>query len=287
MAAARELWESRIGDVSADRAGFGGQRLFLVTIDAVGDNPDDTLRDPEAVGGDLAVPFGAPHPKRVGLFAAFYLTEQRLSSYKYKVRVIYAPPVDFTTPANPWELSYSPGFGTENAKYDYRGVPIGPASYSPVTPGPGAPPENPAGELFTVRLPATPRKASETIYLQRDDGNPDEPVRKPAFLTPVERAVPMGSFSLSRTFSGLTTDGMASLAMLGGTVNSEPFMGFRARQVRFVGPYAQAGIGTGHEQCRVRVAYRAGVRVEFARLPLPGAGRVRRRSAVRATAGGA
>lgn len=240
MAAAAELFDSRVGDVSADRSGFGASRMFVVTVDTIGDNPDDTLRDIDAVGADDAVPFGAVHPTRPGLFSAFYSVVRRLAAFKYICRVIYAPPLTFATSKNPWEFNYQPGFATETVRHDWLGVPIGPASYRvavlPVLPN---------TELFTVTVPSTPRKPAEVLQLVRVDGKVgDDPVPNPIRLTSADRTVPRGSFSMSRTFPGMQTDTMASIVGLANIVNSEPFMGFPKFTVKFVGPRAQAGEGT-------------------------------------------
>lgn len=247
MASASELWESRVGDVAADRNGFGATRVFLVTTDTVGQNPDDLLRDPDetnGVGGD-AIPFKSPHPTRSGLQSAYYLVERRLTVYKYVVRVIYAPPIDFTGQQNPWELSYQGGLSSVIARHDWFGNPIGPGVYAK-TLGPF-----PQGtSYFTTTVPGAKGKPPEEINLDRihpapqtDPEQPDNPVRKPIFLHDASRTEPVGSLTLSRTFPGMDIDTMANIALSSNTVNSTTFYGFPKRTVKFVGPIAHAGPG--------------------------------------------
>lgn len=227
MASAVELFESRVGDVSADRDGFMATRLFRVIIDEVGDNPDDVLRDPVKVG-NIATPFGEPHETRTGLQVAFLSPEMRLKNLEYIVRVIYAPPIDFSTPTNPWELSWSPGFGSVMDAFDFRGDPIGMSEYTEVDSG-----------VFHVRAQVTDENGIrqwETIELNRT-------TTKPVFLRELQRNVPSGSFALSRTFNGLHPDIISTVAMLGTTVNKAEFHGFPAGKVQFVGPAVNAGVG--------------------------------------------
>lgn len=240
MPSADEQWGSRTGDVSADRDGFGASREFVVTVDAIGDNPDDALRDPSAttgVGTD-AVPFGSPHPTRVGLFAAFYITEPRLSSFKWRVRIVYAPPLVFNLPGNTWEVSYAPGLSGTIIRHDWFGVPIGPARYKVLDPLNHPP--NPV--IFSVTVPATKDDPSEIIELLRDgDPTNETPVLDPAFLTGVQRTEPSGSFTMTAVFSQLNVLTMANIVLLSNIVNSVPFRGFPAGTVKFVGPAATAG----------------------------------------------
>lgn len=224
MASATELFDSRVGDVSADRNGFGASRLFKVIIDTVGDNPDDVLRDPTQVGND-AVPFGEPHEKRTGLQSAFYAVERRIASLKYIVRIIYAPPIMFTTQANPWEYSWSPGLGTTMTAFDRNGDPIGPSQYSKLETG-----------GFRISVPQK-EGDNKITNLRRD-------TTEPAFLQELQRAIPAGGFTLSRTFVGLNVDRISAISLASTTVNRTSFWGYPAGKIQFVGPAAQAGLGT-------------------------------------------
>lgn len=224
MASATELFESRVGDVSADRAGFGASRLFKVIVDTVGENPDDVLRDPDKVGND-AVPFAEPHEKRTGLQSAFYAVERRIAHFTYIVRIIYAPPVDFSTQANPWEYSWSPGLGTTMTAFDRNGEPIGPSQYSKLETG-----------GFRIAVPQ-PDGTNKITNLRRD-------TTEPAFLQELQRAIPAGGFTLSRTFVGLDVNRMSAVSLASTTVNRLPFYGYAAGKIQFVGPASQAGIGT-------------------------------------------
>lgn len=239
MPSAEEQWESRTGDVAANRDGFGASREFVVTIDNIGDNPDDVLRDPDettGVGAD-AVPFNSPHPTRVGLEAAFFIVQRpRIASLKYRVLIVYAPPIVFAIEGFEWELNYAPGLSSTIVRHDWLGVPIGPMSYSVLGPNQTAP------QTFTATVPATSDAPSETLTLARDDGGgADDPVTRPAFLTDVQRTEPVGSFSLTAVFPRMTPFTMASLAMSGNVVNSRPFWDFPAKTVKFIGPVASAG----------------------------------------------
>lgn len=244
MATAVEQWESRTGDVSSDRDGFSGSREFVVTIDNIGDNPDDILRDPDAtvgVGAD-AVPFGSPHPTRLGLFSAFYVVQRpRIASFKYRVFIIYAPPLVFDTSDFPWELNYQPGLSSAIVRHDWFGVPIGPARYAIFDPT--NPPPNPLETpIFHVTVPATKDKQSEILDLILDRGDPTNTlVLEPAFLTDVQRTEPAGSFSMTDVFPQLNTGIMANIVMLSNIINRTTFMGFPPRTVKFVGPSATAG----------------------------------------------
>ncbi len=239
MASAEEQWESRTGDVAANRDGFGASREFVVTIDNIGDNPDDVLHDPDettGVGAD-AVPFGSPHPTRVGLEAVFFIVQRpRIASLKYRVLIVYAPPIVFAIEGFEWELNYQPGLSSTIVRHDWLGNPIGPARYSVLGPNQTAP------ETFTVTVPATQDAPSETLTLARDDGGQgDAPVNLPAFLSDVQRTEPTGSFSLTQVFPRMTVFTMASLAMSGNVVNSRHFWGFPPKTVKFFGPAASAG----------------------------------------------
>jgi hypothetical protein len=249
MASASERWESRLGDVSADRTGFGASREFTVTIDSIGDNPDDVLRDPTTLdpdGNAIAVPFNSPHPTRAGLFAAFYSVETRLKALMYVVRVIYAPPVDFSTSANPWELSYQTGFTTAPINHDNFGNPIGPASYGKADLGP-----HPQGTvLYSVTIPGKISVLEgedsidpKEIELVRLDQSGTGVPRKPIRLHNLSRTEPAGSFSLSKTFPGIQTSMMSLLVLQANKVSNRAFFGFPAGTVKFVGPNALAGVG--------------------------------------------
>lgn len=231
MASAVELFESRVGDVSADRDGFMATRLFRVIVDEVGDNPDDVLRDPVKVG-NVALPFKMPHPTRTDLQVAFLSPEMRLKNLEYIVRAIYAPPIDFSTPENPWEKSWAPGFGSVMDAFDVNGEPIGMSEYTqPQLPNPGP--------FFTVRVPKTDEDGNrvfETLLLTRA-------TTRPVFLRELQRNTPSGSFTLSRTFNGLNPEIISTVAMLGTTVSRSAFFGFPPGKVQFVGPAVNAGIG--------------------------------------------
>lgn len=239
---AKELFQSRTGDVSADRAGYGASRLFAVGIESPGENPDDILRDVDKVGTD-SVPFGAPHPTRPGLFSAFYITDRRLTGLTYSVRVVYAPPVDFTTDRNPWELTYAPGFGSSTVHHDWLGNPIGPATYELLELG-EVPPNPVNAKIYSITLPGDGRnRNSEEVFLVRSDAADGEQVRKPIFLHDAQRTEPLGSFTMSKTFHGMNELVMAGLVGISNIVNKTTFMGFAPRTVKFVGPSAQAGEG--------------------------------------------
>lgn len=240
MPSAEEQWESRTGDVAANRDGFGASREFVVTIDNIGDNPDDVLRDPDettGVGAD-AVPFGSPHPTRVGLEAAFFIVQRpRIASFKYRVLIVYAPPIVFAIEGFEWEFNYQPGLSSTIVRHDWLGAPIGPASYSLVDPD-----NPPSGPTFGVVVPATETTGKTELHLQRGDGGQgDDPVTQPAFLTDVQRTEPVGSFSLTAVFPRMTPFTMASLAMSGNVVNSRTFWNFPPKTVKFIGPSASAG----------------------------------------------
>lgn len=246
MASVTELFESRIGDVSADRVGYGASRLYKVVVDTVGDNPDDVLRDPDAVGND-AVPFGMPHPTRVGLHAAFYATERRLASRTYLVRIIYAPPLMFGTEENPWEYSWSPGLGTTMTAFDVNGEPIGPSQYSKSNTG-----------SFHVSIPQE-EGPNKVTNLKRDSFTP-------AFLQEIQRSIPAGSFTLARTFVGLNPNVIATLSMLATMVNRLPFWSYPIGKIQFVGPAVQAGIGTDPATNTIGFIWRVALIFEWNRL---------------------
>lgn len=241
MASASERFASRVGDVSADRAGFGGTRAFTVEVDTVGDNPDDVLRDPDQVG-EIAVPFGSPHPTRIGLFSAFYFTEARLAHFVYVVRIVYAPPLVFTTPIAPWEFNYQAGFATSRVNHDVSGAPIGPATYKLFDPN-DIPPDPNNTAIYRVTIPGTDQQPPETLHLVRADAPDDDPVREPIFLYNVEKDEPAGSFSMSKTFPGMNASILGMTSMIGNLVNRTDFFGFPAGHVKFVGPTVWAGIG--------------------------------------------
>jgi hypothetical protein len=215
MASAVEQYDSRTGDVSADRPGFAASR----------------------VGAD-AVPFGAPHPTRTGLFAAFYVVEQpRIAVLQYWVRVIYAPPLDFTTPDNPWELNYQPGLTSTVVRHDWLGNPIGPAAYKFFDVN-----EPSGGFIYTVRLP-NDEGSYDIQQIVRVDAADGANVGQPAFLADVQRTEPVGSFTMSRIFTQITDTLVADAELLGNIVNERPFRGFPAQTVKFIGVSAQAGTG--------------------------------------------
>lgn len=257
MASAVEQFTSRTGDVSADRNGFSASRIYLVTVDNVNQNPDDLMRNPSATTGvgTTAIPFGTPHPSRIGLFSAFYVVGARIRSLQWFVRVIYAPPVTLLTQDNIWELSYQPGSSSVIVRHDWRGVPIGPAVYE------AAPSTVPAGKsVYNVTIPANPSADppvdAKVLDLIRVDGPDKDPVKNPAFLTDVERTEPVGSFTMTAIFPGLNVELMSNIVLLSNIVNRKEFKGFPPSTVKFIGPAANAGRMTIPETATEGFAWR-------------------------------
>ena len=239
MASAVEQWESRTGDVSADRSGFGASREFYVVIDNIGDNPDDVLRDPAQVGAN-AVPQGEPHPTRTGLIAAFYIVQRpRITAYSYKVLVVYAPPVTFGTAEDNWEWNWQPGLTSAVVRHDFFGNAIGPAVYELRNINEPQP-----GQIYSVTVPPVGDASAETLQLVRTDDLDTEPVRHPQFLHDANRAEPVGSFSATRVFSGLNRGAVPTLQRLGSIINLEPWDGWPKQTVMYLGASIQAGWGT-------------------------------------------
>lgn len=242
MASAVELFNSRVGDVSADRAGFTASRTFLVTIDTVGENADDVLRNKDSNNTGLVVPMGEPHPTRLGLNAAFYTVEARLTHLKHRVKVVYAPPQTLVTEEVQWEYSYNSGLASSPANRDLSGTTIGPATYKILKDG-----EAPAGAVYRVTLPGdeptdeVPEPPGPRVLRLVESGS------DPAFIAPAERQDPVGSFSLSRVFTGMSLDVLSAVAMLGGAINFESYVGFPERTLQFIGPTVQAGQGVNPE----------------------------------------
>lgn len=260
MASAIEHYESRTGDVSADRQGFGASRTFIVKVDSVYDNPDDVLRNPDLLetGSSttrVGVPFGSPHPTRTGLFSAFYAVERRLQTKTFRVRIVYAPPLLPTTQENPWELRYAPGLASRQVFRDWNDNPIGPASY-----GPPVLPNPPGTEQYSVTIPKGRNNEPETRYFIRFDGldagvNPS----RPAFLEPADRTESLATFELSRVFPRLDDEIMAGIVASANVVNSKTFYSFAARTVKFIGPSALAGQGVIPDTGTEGFIYRVGL----------------------------
>ncbi len=245
MASAVEQYTSRTGDVSSLVAGFSASRTYVVTVDSVGQNPDDLLRDPDAttgVGND-AVPFNTPHPTRSNLVSSFYVIGTRIRSLKWFVRIVYAPPSTLVTADSIWEPAYQPGLASILVNHDWRGVPIGPAAYEEAPLGP-VPPGGGNSTIYNVRIPAVTGenpKPAKVLDLIRVDGPDADPVKNPAFLTNVERTEPVGSFTLTHVFEGLNEELMSNIIVLANIVNRTTFKGFPPRTIKFIGPAVFAG----------------------------------------------
>jgi len=238
MATITELFESGVGDTVTVGGEASVSRMFLVVVDAPKsgqrETPADVVLRDKSLGAS-AVPVGSPHPggwdnDRAGLVASKYTIEEHIDYLTYRVRVEYAPRINFTMDAGEqWTFSYSSGFGTKQlasilATQDpVTGQLLDPPQVVDI--GPHVYDENKEGHYVTTAS----NKVRKWVLVENK--------RR---IQPVEFTYPIGTMTLTRQLRNYTAGLHTYLLQQRNRINDDQFLTRPPGTLKFVGPNVQS-----------------------------------------------